>query len=51
MRVENLVLFGRESEEQRVQAALELFRRREVKLVKQGKIPPRDDGTSQEAAV
>jgi hypothetical protein len=46
MRVESLGLFGRESQEQRVQAALELFRRREAKLVKQGKIAPRDGGDS-----
>jgi hypothetical protein len=50
MRVENLVLFGRGSQEQRMQAALELFRRREAKLVKQGKIPPADDGASLGAA-
>ena len=50
MRVDDLVLFERESEERRIEAALELFRRREAKLVKQGKIPPQDDGDSLRAA-
>jgi hypothetical protein len=37
-----LVAYGQQSDEQRVVAALELFRRREAKLLRRGRVRPRD---------
>jgi hypothetical protein len=40
LEIEDLISYGRQGEQQRVQATLELFRRKEIRLVRKKRIAP-----------
>jgi hypothetical protein len=40
LEIEDLISYGRQGEQQRVQATLELFRRKEIRLIRKKRIAP-----------